>query len=265
MHLFNRKLLIQKKNNIAKNFEQFNFLRKELSCRLTDHVDTIKRNFDQVLDINCNLGEIYELLNSNPKIGKITQADISKLILEHNNYSNKKLIDLENIDLSANYFDMVISVLGLHNVNTLENTIKSIYNILKPGGLFIFSVPIYGTLDNLSQALMKTELELYNSFSPRIHPFSDIKTLANVCSKSGFIDIVANKDKIEIMYKKFISILKDLKGMGEGNILNSQNTTILGKNFFQKLEQNFEQYKDPSNQHYKIEILYCEILAWKPN
>ncbi|MFL1780936.1 Methyltransferase domain-containing protein [Candidatus Hepatincolaceae symbiont of Richtersius coronifer] len=266
MKIFDRELLKSRKNTIAKNVGEFSFLRKEVVSRLLERTGEINKDFPLVLDIGCNLGEVSEYFYNNiikNKINRIIQTDLSLEILKLNKYPNKINGDEENLPFKPNTFDLIISVFSLQNVNFLKETLENIFAILKPQGLFMCSVPIVGTLSNLEQALMQTEMSLYNGMSPRIHPFSDIKTLGNLFQSAGFAEIMADKDQIEVMYKDFFNIFRDLQGYGENNILLQRNQRPLKKHFFQELKNNFKQFKDSTTDHYPINVEFCNILGWK--
>jgi NADH dehydrogenase [ubiquinone] 1 alpha subcomplex assembly factor 5 len=223
----------------------------------------IKQNFEICLEIGSSVGLLEGYISSN-KITKIINTDISLSLLGLNKSSNKILLDHNNgLPFKNNSFDIVISILSLHNSNNLLQGFKEIYRVLKPNGLFLSVFPAYGTLSVLGQSLYETELELYQGYSPRVHPFADIKTLGNLLQDASFKEIVADSDTITIMYKDCYQLLKDLKNNGENNILTNQNNKIVQKNFFPLLMQKMEKYKDQEAGCYPINLELANLVAWK--
>lgn len=261
MNTFNENLAINRKNRIASNLSNYNFLRKELCFRTAERLDEIRYNFDICLDIGASLGEFYEQAHN--KLGKIIQIDNSAEILKFNKYESKVLSSYYNLPFETNSMNLVVAILALDKSNNPKDIIKKIFQILKKGGLFILVNPIIGTLDNLQQILAETEIKMFNSYSQRIHPFSDIKTISNTLFSNGFSDIVADADKIEIMYKNPKDLFVDLKNTANNNCVTQRNPKYLGKQFWNEVYKTMEEYKDKESNCYPVEFRYCTIMGWK--
>jgi SAM-dependent methyltransferase len=52
--------------------------------------------------------------------------------------------DLQNLSFSDETFDLMISEDVLEHVRNPDSALREVYRILKPDGLFVFTVPIYG-------------------------------------------------------------------------------------------------------------------------
>jgi NADH dehydrogenase [ubiquinone] 1 alpha subcomplex assembly factor 5 len=269
MKIFDRELFKLRANKLPKHLLiEANFLKEEICNRNAEKLGELKDNFEVGLEIGSGIGAFYKTLydeNSefyNPqKIGKLIQSDFSSNFLNNNPYPNKIELDEENIKLKPNSFDIVIVNFALHNVNNPKDVFKSIYNILKPNGAIVLSIPISGSLEKLSEAFFEAEMKLFNGVSPRIHPLTDVKTLGNIVQSAGFKEITVDKDKIEIMFKDFYKIFKDLKNSAQNNILSNRNKNYVGKNFFNTVEQIYAKHKD--NQHYPVIIEFANLIAWK--
>ena len=195
MNIFNTKLLKIRRNAVAKHLKEHNFFRLEIMHRIVERIDEIKQSFNNVLEIGSSIGELSELLHHHPKITNITQTDIAFNVLKHNTENGHKLVIDPNVPLpfKDKSFDMVIAVLSLHQVNNPLEAFKEIYRVLKPNSPIITVFPTYGSFQTLGQALYETEMKLYNIFSPRMHPLSDIKTLGNLLQKANFKEILPNR------------------------------------------------------------------------
>ncbi len=236
-----------------------------MAKRTIEKLEEIKTNFPLALALGSGVGELYKELTdyNSKKINTLIQTDFSINFLKHNNFHNKIVADEENLPFKSDVFDIVISNFSLVSINRLHDTFATIYRILKTNGATIISIPTFGTLENLSNSLFETEMTLYKGVSPRVHPFTDIKTIANFMQEVGFKEITADTDKIEIMYKNFRSIFKDLKNSGRTNILTKRDKRFLKKNFLNELEKNFSLYQDPNTKHYPVVVSFCNIVAWK--
>jgi NADH dehydrogenase [ubiquinone] 1 alpha subcomplex assembly factor 5 len=266
MEIFNRTLLQIKKNNIASFYPEHNFLKIEAVEILLERLLDIKNSFENTLDIGCSMGEVanyiakHHILSN--KIKNIYQIDEFNHILDKNPYPNKILGSLEELNIDKK-FDLIISVFSLHNVNNINKVFNKIYNLLNKNGLFICAIPTIGNFANLEEALIKTELELYNGYSPRFQPLLDITTIGNILQTNNFQEIIVDKEKLSIMYKDYMKIFKDLKYAGETNILTKQNKQILKKDFFKKIKNHLENSLDKETNHYEIKVEYCNLIGWK--
>ncbi|MCD7871940.1 MAG: class I SAM-dependent methyltransferase [Clostridiales bacterium] len=97
-----------------------------------------------ILDIGCGYGENCAEF---AKMGasRVTGLDISKKMLkvaEKENassnieYINKSMTDLNEIAVK---YDVIFSSLSVHYIENFDKLTKDIYNLLHPGGYFIFS------------------------------------------------------------------------------------------------------------------------------
>ncbi len=98
----------------------------------------------KVLDMGCGFGEhCKQFVESGA--AKVVGIDISEKMLavartenadEKIEYANMSIEDIDGIDEK---FDIVVSSLALHYVEDFPGVVKKVYNLLSPGGTFIFS------------------------------------------------------------------------------------------------------------------------------
>ena len=103
-----------------------------------------------LLDLGCGFG--WHCKYAHDKGAKnIVGIDISYNMLKEaqkiNNADNIKYEckPIENIDYEKESFDIVLSSLAIHYIKSFNDLINNVYNVLKTGGYFIFSVehPIF--------------------------------------------------------------------------------------------------------------------------
>lgn len=104
----------------------------------------------RVLDLGCGFGWHCQFAIENGA-KSVIGVDISqKMLSEAKNKTNSEYIQyicmpIEDIDFLANSFDVVISSLVLHYIQSFENILNKISKCLSNGGDFVFSVehPIF--------------------------------------------------------------------------------------------------------------------------
>lgn len=111
----------------------------------------------KVLDLGCGYGWhcMYAAQNG---AKEVLGTDISEKMLQvarsKNTFENVKYekAAMEDLTLPPEHFDAVISSLAFHYVKDFESIVRKVYDCLKPGGKFVFSVehPVftaYGSQD----------------------------------------------------------------------------------------------------------------------
>jgi NADH dehydrogenase [ubiquinone] 1 alpha subcomplex assembly factor 5 len=66
---------------------------------------------------------------------------------------------------------------------------------------------------------MEAELAETGGASPRVSPFADLRDAAGLLQRAGFALPVADADAVTVTYGDFFALLRDLRGMGEANVL----------------------------------------------
>ena len=115
--------------------------------------------------------------------------------------------------------DLVISVLSLHALNDLPGVLRQALHVLKPDGLFLAALLGGETLTELRQSLAAAEIEILGGISPRVAPFGDVRDLGGLLQRAGFALPVADVERTVVRYGDFLSLVRDLRAMGETNAL----------------------------------------------
>lgn len=113
---------------------------------LTDFFDLTKSDYDdlKVLDIGCGpRGSLEWADNTKERIGLDPLAD--KYIKLEGKHHQMKYVKsgAENIPFEDGYFDVVSSLNSLDHVDDLNQCIKEIKRVVKPGGLFLMIADIH--------------------------------------------------------------------------------------------------------------------------
>lgn len=245
--IFDRKLLRQNRARALKNFAQHNFLFIEVANRIAENVQFLNRNFDSMLELGARDGYLSNLLNAKNKIA----SDINLIA------------DDEFLPFKAESFDLILSNLNMHHINQMPQFLLQAYQILKPGGVFIASFFGEENLSQLAHVLYESENQLYNGMSPRMPPTIDVKTAANLLAKAGFQNPISDFSKIEVEYSKPLNLLKDLKAMGQGNVLVKRSRRFVTKSFLNKIDQNYRKIYSSENGNVEATFEIVTVTGWK--
>jgi NADH dehydrogenase [ubiquinone] 1 alpha subcomplex assembly factor 5 len=194
---------------------------RDAAERLIDRLDDTNRRFSHALDIGGR-GIVAPLLRAR---GIQTIAtDLSPRMALRNGMPCVAA-DEEFLPFAPNSFDLVIASLSLHWVNDLPGALIQIRQTLRPGGLFLASLPALGTLAELRQALTEAEAELTGGASPRVSPFPELRDCAHLLQRAGFTLPVADQEDIQLLYADPSALLRDLRAAGETSALIERSRT----------------------------------------
>ena len=136
-------------------------------------------------------------------------------------------------------FDLITSVLALHNVNDLPGVLHQIRAKLKPDGLFLGAQFGGDTLRELREAFAAAEIETTGGVSPRVAPFADVRDLGGLLQRAGFALPVADVERTTVNYRDFFSLPRDLRAHGETNALVQRSRRFLRRRTLAALLANY--------------------------
>ena len=215
--IFDRRLLRERRGRAARALHTHDFLLTEIAERLADRLSDIARRFPMALDLGARDGILGRTLQGRGGIETLIQSDAAMTDARRSNLG--LVADEELLPFKEHCFDAILSNLALHWVNDLPGALAQIRSSLKPDGLFLASLFGTGTLHELRTALMEAELAETGGASPRVSPFADLRDAAGLLQRAGFALPVADADTVTVTYGDFFALLRDLRGMGETNIL----------------------------------------------
>src|SRR5512134_3494884 len=216
MTVFDRALIRRRRDRAAKSLAEHDFLYREVADRLADRLDDVNRRFPLALDLGCHTGALATALAGRGGIETLVHCDLSPRMAA---LAPAPAVagDEEALPFAERAFDLVLSSLSLHWVNDLPGALTQIRRALKPDGLFLAAMPGGQTLKELRQALAEAEIGEEGGLSPRISPFVDVRDAGNLLVRAGFALPVADVETITVSYPDPLSLLRDLRGMGEAN------------------------------------------------
>lgn len=214
--IFDRAQVRRQRDRAARTLDQHDFLLRESADRLCDRLEDVTRGFPLALDLGCHGGELSRRLKGRFGIETLISCDLSpKMAARAGGLS--VAADEETLPFAEGRFDLVVSNLSLHWVNDLPGALLQIRRLLKPDGLFIAALLGGETLKEWRQVMMEAELAEEGGVSPRVSPFVDVRDAGGLLQRAGFSLPVADIDPVNVTYGNPMTLLADLRGMGETN------------------------------------------------
>ncbi len=219
--LFDRALHRKRLDRAAAGFGEADFLQRRAAVDIVERLEPILQDFPRAVDLSARAGAFRAALADSAaagRVGLLVEADLSAAMLAGRG-GPRVALDEERLPLAAGSVDLIVSTLGLHWTNDVIGALVQIRRALKPGGLFIGALLGGSTLTELRQALTEAEAELLGGAGSRVSPFADSRDAAGLLQRAGFVEPVADVDRVMVSYAHPMKLLADLRQMGETNVL----------------------------------------------
>lgn len=255
--VFDRKALALKRQRTAQHFVDYDFLFEFVQKQISDRLKDINRDFKTIIQIGAR-----------GTTGSYKEQNSSFTIDLHQDKHREKanaIADEEFLPFKNDSIDLVMSNLGLHATNDLPGTLIQIRRALKGDGLFMGAMFGGETLFELRESLMQTEIKLHGGASPRVFPFADKQQMGALLQRAGFALPVIDSEIITVTYPNMFKLMKDLRGMGETNIIKERSKKYPGRDFFNHAAQYYEQHfaEKDGRIHATFEIIF--LIGWSPH
>lgn len=219
--LFDANLRALRRARAALNTPEAGFLFHEGAEALADRLSFIKREFEQAVFHGLDFGALEAALPTmQPK--------------------DRILAETEAWPLEAQSCDLILSNLQLHWVNDLPGLLIQIRQSLRPDGFFSACLIGGESLFELRAALAQAETDLGLPSHPRVSPMIDVPTAASLMQRAGFALPVVDHEVIPVSYQHPLTLLNDLRAMGQTNALAAQPRGIDPRAFWPQVMAAYE-------------------------
>ena len=216
---FDRPALRRRRDRAAPGLAGFDFLFAEIAERLIDRLNDSARRFPLALDLGCRTGLIARTLAGEGGIERLVSLDPSLAMVRQFEGGGRVVAEEEWLPFAPHSFDVVLSNLSLHSANDLPGALIQARQALRPDGLFLAALFGGETLVELRQVLMEAELAETGGVSPRVAPMVGVREAGMLMQRAGFALPVIDSDRITVSYGDLFALMRDLRGMGESNVL----------------------------------------------
>jgi SAM-dependent methyltransferase len=262
--LFDRALHRRRLDRAAAGYADF--LKRRAADDMVFRLEGMMRRFPVAVDLGARTGAFAQALaasDAREKIDLLIETDLSAAMLAR---SGARLIaDEERLPFKPDSLDLVVSSLALHWTNDLIGALVQARLALKPDGLFIGAFLGGATLTELRQSLLSAEAELTGGASMRVSPFADASDAGSLLQRAGFALPVADVDRVTVRYAHPIELLRDLRAMGETNVLLERSRTPLTRRVLGRaLELYVEQFTEADGR-IRATFEIVTVTGWSPH
>jgi len=213
MLVFDRHAVRLHRDRAARSVAAVTDILRDAAERLLDRLDDTTRRFEAALDVGGR-GVVAPCLRARGI--HTTSCDLSPAMAALNG-GPAVAADEEFLPFGPASFDLIVASLSLHWINDLPGALLQLRQSLRPGGLFLASLPALGTLAELRSALTEAETALMGGISPRVSPFPELRDCAHLLQRAGFILPVADQEELRLLYSEPLTLVRELRAAGEAN------------------------------------------------
>lgn len=243
--LFDSQQVARNRARAAGMDSRHQFLKAEIADRLFERLQEVNRDFPDRKDLG---GSFTPYLPTAEK-AKYTHVPRSE----------------NQLELSEASSDLIVSNLDLHWVNDLPGFLVQARMALRPDGLFCASLLGGETLNELRHALIAAESEIRGGAGQRVIPFADVRDLGSLMQRAGFALPVTDVDTLTLTYDHPLSLMQELRGMGETNAMVNRPKTFWRRDVLMRAAEIYQQQF--SRQDGRIiatfEVMY--LTGWHPH
>jgi NADH dehydrogenase [ubiquinone] 1 alpha subcomplex assembly factor 5 len=250
--VFDQALLKQRVQRAHKTRAQADFLFTHTAHGIRDRFYDMKRDFPSVAEISWTESVLSDTLKQDKAISDvmcITPSDTQDDILP----------------LDVNAYDAVVSHRVLHFAQNPQLMLQQYLFALKPDGVFIGCFVGGESLYELRQVLADAEQEIYGGVSPRIAPMMALQDAAALMQQTGFALPVADYERMTITYADLSSLLRDLRGIGQTNVMYNRRTQPLSRRFWDKVAEIYQRDHVDERGRLVVTLDIVYLLGWAPH
>lgn len=264
--LFDRALHRRRLERAAPGYASADFLKRRAAEDAVMRLEAIMRRFPVAVDLGARNGAFAQALaasDAREKIDVLIEADLSPAMLARPGL--RVAADEERLPFKPGSLDLVVSTLALHWTNDLVGALVQARRALKPDGLFIGAFLGGATLTELRQSLIEAETELAGGVSLRVSPFADASDGGALLQRAGFALPVTDVDRVTVRYAHPIELLRDLRAMGETNVLNERPRTPLTRRLLARTLEIYAERFAEADGRVKASFEIVTVTGWAPH
>ncbi|GLX80343.1 malonyl-[acyl-carrier protein] O-methyltransferase [Thalassotalea insulae] len=216
------------------------------------------RNDLTVLDLGCGTGFFTEILAQ--RFEHVFGLDISGKMLSFAKENRDQEItwlhgDAYKLPLADKSVDLVYSNLMIQWCDDLTIVVNEILRVLKPGGLFIFSTLVEGTLFELKSSWAQVDQDKH------VIDFKTEQQLSELFNSEHSKLIEHNSQDIILEYENVLHLARELKGLGANKVPKKSAKGLAGKDKWQKMMQSYQDFLEPTGIYPATYRVYSGILV----
>lgn len=250
----------------ASSYDHHAVLQREIGSRLFERIEFQRREPAFILDLGCGTGTFTRSLYDCYQASNIVALDWSPAMLakvmtpgESAPPASKALLplcaDMHALPLASRSVDLVFSNLALQWACDLSAIFREFRRVMTADAMLVFSCYGPDTLRELKQAWRSVDDGQHVNDHPDMHDIGD-ELLA-----AGFREPVMDAERLTLDYPDVLSLMRELKGLGEHNVARERFSGLTGKKRLKKMQEAYREFSINHRYPASFEIIYGTAFA----
>ncbi len=231
------------------------FLFRAAAEDMADRLAAVQRRFG----LGAEIGSPQPFLAATGQVDRVVRLD--RLAETHPDVVG----DVEFLPFAPASLDLAASILSLHWVDDLPGALAQTRRALKPDGLLLAALLGGDTLIELRESLAAAEAEITGGASPRVAPFSDLRTAGALLQRAGFALPVIDQDRHTVRYESALHLMRDLRAMGATNVLNERSRKPLRRAMLMRAVEVYAERFADADGRVRATFDVISLSGWAPH
>lgn len=260
----------------AETYDAAAILQKMVREEMLARLDLVKLNPNVILDAGCGTGLASHALQQRYAQSQVLSLDFAHPMLQKTRSTRRQVgllhqlkhlisgrkenllcADIESLPLADGSVGLVWSNLAVQWCNDLDKALAEFHRVMQPESLLMFST--FGP-DTLRELRTATDAASDNSYTS-VSRFIDMHDIGDALVRAGFSAPVLDVERFTLTYDDVKSVMRDLKSIGAHNATDGRARGLMGKAYFDRLAQSYEQFRQNGKLPATFEVVYAH--AWR--
>ncbi len=221
-------------DNVAEDFDTQDFFCAEIRERLSERLDLITLEPDNIVDLGTATGRAFDQLQLRFPDSRVIELDWSLNMLDcgTRNERGRVCADAHQLPFADASIDIIFSNLLLPGCADPEQIFSEARRVLRHPGLFLFSTLGPDTLKQIQRAWATVD-----DFA-HVTKQADMHNVGDALVKAGFRDPVMDVEMLTINYRDVSKLITDLRAAGAVNRAANRNPGLTTPRQWQRFSAN---------------------------
>lgn len=224
-------------DNVAEDFDTQDFFCAEIRERLSERLDLITLEPDNIVDLGTATGRAFDQLQLRFPDSRVIELDWSLNMLDCGTRSERDRVcaDAHQLPFADASIDIIFSNLLLPGCADPEQIFSEARRVLRHPGLFLFSTLGPDTLKQIQRAWATVD-----DFA-HVTKQADMHNVGDALVKAGFRDPVMDVEMLTINYRDVSKLITDLRAAGAVNRAANRNPGLTTPRQWKRFSANLGQ------------------------
>ena len=258
MSLIDKKVIAQSFGLAANTYDSVAHFQRWVGNNLLDKIPNCYP--EVIVDLGCGTGYFSEAISlkfpGSQYIGMDLSEGMTRFAKSHHAMEYEWVTgDADSLPFKDGSVDLIFSSLAIQWCSDLSHLMEEVKRVLSPGGLFVFSTLLDGTLGELKSAWSEVDDRQH------VNDFFLKENYQSACHDAGLIVNLLDQETKVLAYQKLTELMRELKGLGAHKLNAERSTGLMGRNKLSAVISAYEKFKVPEGYlPASYNVLWCVLL-----